>query len=709
MATINTKIIRVETSVARPADIQIFRGEMVPIELRLTNYGQRLDLTGYTAEAYYQSPDMGDSWYKDDTAGHLVIDESGEYVTWLWTPDIDAGADKYKWFVRVYKDGDDSYRAFGQIEMLGSPSLNPGVVPIPKVVLDFSKYDVVNAPYYTKEETDDAIEDAISEIPEPDYPVTSVNGKTGAVTLTASDVGALPNSYTAPVTSVNGKTGIVTLTASDVGAQTPLTFDNAPTANSSNPVTSDGINTAITVNDSFSEWTFTATPSTGISNISAFYSEMESCWIVSATLTIDGQSIPAAVPTDNYDPDTLSLTATFQGQETWVVSGTRELVARIIGNQISKPLQPAGDYALKSDIPTPPVTSVNSKTGAVVLTASDVGALPSTYVAPVASVNGKTGAVTLTASDVGAQTPLTFDNAPTASSTNPVTSDGIYTALSSKQDTLTFDNIPTANSNNPVKSSGIKTALDGKASTADATLTTYYSGGTPTYSEWVCDPPEAEVGWDAGQFNGWYITYDGTTTGTDSDPDALSLSANFGAVTVTATRTITNVVGYVLGSQTEMPLQPAGDYAASSSVELVKQFTAWTVTSHSSSVVPPYTMAWETDGNGYSYWVLHCGNDTSWAFNPAGMNHDATYLSTDDIATCERTFTGYVLGNQTDKELQAAGDYASASSVTAIADKIPAAATSQNQLADKAWVTSQISATVGNINSILDSINGEVL
>jgi hypothetical protein len=120
-------------------------------------------------------------------------------------------------------------------------------------------------------------------------------------------------------------------------------------------------------------------------------------------------------------------------------------------------------------------------------------------------------------------------------------------------------------------------------------------------------------------------------------------------------------------------------------------------------------MAWETDGNGYSYWVLHCGNDTSWAFNPAGMNHDATYLSTDDIATCERTFTGYVLGNQTDKELQAAGDYASASSVTAIADKIPAAATSQNQLADKAWVTSQISATVGNINSILDSINGEVL
>ena len=49
-------------------------------------------------------------------------------------------------------------------------------------------------------------------------PVTSVNNKTGAVTLSASDVGALPDSYSAPVTSVNSKTGAVTLTASDVGA-----------------------------------------------------------------------------------------------------------------------------------------------------------------------------------------------------------------------------------------------------------------------------------------------------------------------------------------------------------------------------------------------------------------------------------------------------------------------------------------------------------
>lgn len=51
------------------------------------------------------------------------------------------------------------------------------------------------------------------------------------------------------------------------------------------------------------------------------------------------------------------------------------------------------------------VKSVNSKTGEVVLTAADVGALPNTYTPPappVDSVNGKTGVVTLTHEDVGA-------------------------------------------------------------------------------------------------------------------------------------------------------------------------------------------------------------------------------------------------------------------------------------------------------------------
>lgn len=55
----------------------------------------------------------------------------------------------------------------------------------------------------------------------------------------------------------------------------------------------------------------------------------------------------------------------------------------------------------------------------------------------------------------GKQDTLTFDNAPTDESSNPVTSGGIYTALEGKQDTLTFDTVPTSGSTNPVTSDGI--------------------------------------------------------------------------------------------------------------------------------------------------------------------------------------------------------------------------------------------------------------
>jgi len=95
----------------------------------------------------------------------------------------------------------------------------------------------------------------------------------------------------------------------------------------------------------------------------------------------------------------------------------------------------------------------------------------------------------------GKQNSLTFDTTPTANSTNPVTSGGIKTALdgksdtghthddryytesemdtklSGKQNTLTFDTTPTASSSNPVTSDGIKTALDGKVSKSGDTIT----------------------------------------------------------------------------------------------------------------------------------------------------------------------------------------------------------------------------------------------
>lgn len=63
----------------------------------------------------------------------------------------------------------------------------------------------------------------------------------------------------------------------------------------------------------------------------------------------------------------------------------------------------------------------------------------------------------------GKQDTLTFDNTPTANSTNPVTSGGVKAYVDSSQGSLTFDSTPTENSTNPVTSGGIKSYVDANA------------------------------------------------------------------------------------------------------------------------------------------------------------------------------------------------------------------------------------------------------
>lgn len=77
------------------------------------------------------------------------------------------------------------------------------------------------------------VQAAIEELAAKPGGVTSVNGKTGAVTMAAGDVGAYSKTEVDEkfdkkyvVTSVNKKSGIVTLTASDVGAYTKEEVDN---------------------------------------------------------------------------------------------------------------------------------------------------------------------------------------------------------------------------------------------------------------------------------------------------------------------------------------------------------------------------------------------------------------------------------------------------------------------------------------------------
>lgn len=71
------------------------------------------------------------------------------------------------------------------------------------------------------------------------------------------------------------------------------------------------------------------------------------------------------------------------------------------------------------------------------------------------------------------------DSTPTSGSVNNVSSGGVYSALSGKQNTLTFDNSPTQNSSNPVKSGGVYSALSNKENTSNK-VTSISSDSTDT-------------------------------------------------------------------------------------------------------------------------------------------------------------------------------------------------------------------------------------
>ena len=156
---------------------------------------------------------------------------------------------------------------------------------------------------------------------------------------------------------------------------------------------------------------------------------------------------------------------------------------------------------------TDAVTSVAGRTGAVVLTKTDVGLSnvdnTSDINKPISSatqtaLNAK---VTANGAITGAtKTKITYDakglvtggsditktdvglgNVDNTSDTNKPISTATQTALNAKQNLLTFDTVPTGGSSNPVTSNGVFDALAGKAPTPVSI--TAWTEGVPHYSD----------------------------------------------------------------------------------------------------------------------------------------------------------------------------------------------------------------------------------
>ena len=244
----------------------------------------------------------------------------------------------------------------------------------------------------------------------PPYPVKSVNAKTGEVVLTASDVNALPDTTviptktsdltndsgfltSAPVSSVNGKTGAVVLNASDVKALPNTTTYVSTVDGSSGAVTTNAVKTTAQSLSDAQKTQARTNIGAGTSSFSGNYGDLSNKPTIpskTSDLTNDSGFINASgAPVQSVDGDTGTVTTNAVKVVAQTLTEAQKGIARTnIGAGTSSFSGDYGDLSNKPTIPTKTSDLTN-----------DSGFLTSV---PVDSVNGKTGAVELAASDVGA-------------------------------------------------------------------------------------------------------------------------------------------------------------------------------------------------------------------------------------------------------------------------------------------------------------------
>ena len=244
----------------------------------------------------------------------------------------------------------------------------------------------------------------------PPYPVKSVNTKIGDVVLTASDVGALPDTTviptktsdltndsgfltSAPVSSVNGKTGAVVLNASDVNALPNTTTYVSTVDGSSGAVTTNAVKTTEQSLSDAQKTQARTNIGAGTSSFSGDYGDLSNKPTIpskTSDLTNDSGFINASgAPVQSVDGDTGTVTTNAVKVVAQTLTEVQKGIARTnIGAGTSSFSGDYGDLSNKPTIPTKTSDLTN-----------DSGFLTD---APVDSVNGKTGAVELAASDVGA-------------------------------------------------------------------------------------------------------------------------------------------------------------------------------------------------------------------------------------------------------------------------------------------------------------------
>lgn len=136
------KTFDVDISTGRPAasNEAYYHGET--IEFRAVRGRSVVTNVDYGC-IYYQTNGMGDVWWRTDGL--------------VFHPTNDVGATGYRFFLEGRDEVGRDWHANGLLRLLDSPGFTPNELELPVSRLDFAALDVVNAPYYTKAETDEKI------------------------------------------------------------------------------------------------------------------------------------------------------------------------------------------------------------------------------------------------------------------------------------------------------------------------------------------------------------------------------------------------------------------------------------------------------------------------------------------------------------------------------------------------------------------------
>lgn len=232
----------------------------------------------------------------------------------------------------------------------------------------------------------DDIVDGTTALP---YPVTSVAGKTGAVTLSKSDVGLSNVDNTAdaakPVSTAQA-TAIADAKAAGTSAQSSI---SSHTANKSNPHAVTKAQVGLGNVDDVKQYSASNPPPYPVTSVAGKTGAV--------TLSKSDVGLPNVPNTDATNASNISSGSLALPR---IATG---LIAA--GNNISVSRSSNGVYTISAEDSGAAVTSVNGRSGAVTLSKSDVGlgnidnvkqysaSNPPPY--PVTSVNGNTGAVSI--------------------------------------------------------------------------------------------------------------------------------------------------------------------------------------------------------------------------------------------------------------------------------------------------------------------------